>query len=101
MPVGGADFSVLVSELEGLDEAEDFIGVSAYSQVIDAAMSQVALVVDDEGTSERDASFFVEDSVVGGDLLGQIGEEGDLHFTKTSLVSRLSAVLHVREVGID
>lgn len=109
-------FSVFVSELEGLDQAQRFVHRAAHGQVIDGDLPQDALVVDHKQTSGRqtprlqrclapsksmvatatltnaaspvrDSVIFLQDAVVFGDLLGEIGHEGDLHFTQTSLFS--------------
>lgn len=106
-------FSVFVSELEGLDQAQRFVHRAAHGQVIDGDLPQDALVVDHKQTSGRetprlrrclepsrstvamtnaaspvrDPVIFLQDAVVFGDLLGEIGHEGDLHFTQTALFS--------------
>lgn len=46
-------FSIFVSELEGLDQAQCFVYRAAHGQVIDGDLPQDALVVDHKQTSDR------------------------------------------------
>lgn len=46
-------FSIFVSELEGLDQAQRFVYRAAHGQVIDGDLPQDALVVDHKQTSGR------------------------------------------------
>lgn len=51
LPVGRAHFSVHVHELEGLDESQVLIGISADGEIVDGGVSDDAVLVDDVGGS--------------------------------------------------
>ena len=65
-PVGRADFSVSVNELEGLDQSDVLVWVSPDGKVIDGKVSNDTVLVDDGGGSESNSavvSFFTEGSI--------------------------------------
>lgn len=51
-------FSIFVSELEGLDQAQCFVYRAAHGQVIDGDLPQDTLVVDHKQTSGRQIPKF-------------------------------------------
>lgn len=104
LPVSRAHFSVDVGVLEGLHQSQVLIRVSSDGQVVDGHMSHNSLGVNDVGGSESNTgiiTFLDEASVIGGDLLGHVREQGDVQTSKTSFLSRLEGVLHVGEFGVD
>jgi len=103
-PAGWADLTVLVGVLEGLNEAEGLLDVSADWEVGDRLMSEDTVAVDDVGSAEGDTLVIAavdEAAVVLGDLLGDISEHWHLHVTETALSAWLHGVLSVGEVGVD
>lgn len=103
-PLGGADFTVLVGVLEGLDESEDFFDVPADGEVVVGSVSEDTVGVNDEGGSAGHTSVGTsgdEGSVDSGDSLGDIGKERDLELSESTLVSGLLAVLEVGEMGVN
>ena len=78
-PGGGADFAVLVRVLEGLDEAEGFLNITAHGEVTDTDVSHDTLVINDVGGTEGDASIV----------------------TVLNEAAVLLGVLHVSEVGVN
>lgn len=52
-PASWADFSMFVSELEGLDKTEGFFNGTADWEVIDGDLAENAGLVDDEKTTEK------------------------------------------------
>jgi hypothetical protein len=52
-PFSGADLSVLISVLEGLDESDDFVNISSDREIVDRDVSQDALSVNDESSSKK------------------------------------------------
>ena len=104
LPAGGADLTVLISVLEGLDHADDLINVSADGQVVDAVLAKGALLVDDVSCAECDTgvvTIFDEAAVVSGDLLSDVGDHGDAHGSETTSLPGLHGVLSVSEVGVN
>ncbi len=104
LPLGRADLAVLVGVLEGLDESEDFLDVAADGKIVEAHVSEVALGVNDEGGAESDAlvAAMLNQAVVGlGDILGDVGQQGEIKVNETALLKRSLAPLHVRELGVD
>jgi hypothetical protein len=76
------------SQLEGLDKSEGLLDRSSDGEVVDGDLSEGSLGVDEEKTSERNTLVLEEDSVVTSDLVGLVGEEGELEVgSETSLVS--------------
>lgn len=103
-PGGGADFAVLVRVLEGLDEAEGFLDITADGEVTDRDVSHDTFVINDVGGTEGDTSIITvlnEAAVLLGDLLGNISDHGDVHLAETTLLAVLLGVLHVSELGVD
>lgn len=115
-------FSVFVGELEGLDQAQRLVHRAAHGQVVDGDLPQDALVVNHKQTPGRrtprlrrfsmavtatltnaaspvrDSVIFLQHAVVLGDLLGEVGHQGDLHFTQTALFSwRINPVENKRD----
>ena len=67
LPRGWANFSVLISVLESLNESYEFISVSSDWKIIDGHMSQDSFVINDISSSERNTgvtSILDEASVV-------------------------------------
>lgn len=56
-PSGRAHFSVLLDELEGLDETEGLVDGAADWQVVDRDLTQVLLRVDDEESCKMEDQF--------------------------------------------
>ncbi len=101
LPAGGANFTVLVRVLEGLDHAEDLVHVSTNGQVVHAHLTEHTLFVDDVGSSESDTLIIrvvQKASIIARNALGQVRDHGDVHWTETSLLTRLHSVLSVSEV---
>ena len=104
LPAGGADLSVLVSVLEGLDHTEDLVNVPADGQVVDAVLTESALFVDDVRSAESDTSVVTilnQAAVVSRDLLSDVRDHGDAHGAETTALSWLHGVLTVGEVRVD
>jgi len=59
VPLSRADFSVLVSPLEGLQESEVFSNISSNWSIVDGDVSKDTLVINDVGGSEGE--FFSRD----------------------------------------
>lgn len=103
-PARGADLTVLVSVLEGLDHAEDLVDVAADGKVVDAELTEDTLAVNDVGGAESDALIIrvvQKAAVVGGNRFGQVRDHGEVHGAKTTLSTGLLRVLSVSEVGVD
>ena len=101
LPVSGADLTVLIDMLESLNEAEGLLRATANGQIIDARVAQITGLVDNESATEGDSTIRREHTVVLRNLLGQVGQHGDVHVTEATSRTRLLGVLHVREVGVD
>jgi hypothetical protein len=74
LPAGGADLSVLVGELEGLDDSDGLLDGSTDGEVVDVRGSEGTLGVDEEGASESNALLGEEDAVGLGDGVVSVGE---------------------------
>ena len=99
-PLRGANFTILVSVLEGLDETEELVDIAADGQITDGHVSHDTLVVDDVGGTEGDALLLDEAAVVARDLERGVSKHGDVHGTETTLLAILLSVLLVREVRV-
>lgn len=101
LPAGGADLAVLVGELEGLDETDGLLDVAADGQVVDGDLAEDAVGVDDEETTQSDTLLLNQDAVAARDLLGSIGDEGQLQVgAEATLLARLLHPGEVREGGV-
>jgi hypothetical protein len=100
-PLSRADFTKDISVLESLDGSQNFINVSTNGSIVHGDMSEDTLIIDDVGSSEGDTSTGDEAAVGIGDVLGDIGNEGDLHFTETAFISGLLAPFSMGELGVD
>ncbi len=104
LPTCWADFSVLINELEGLDQSQVLIRVSAHWQVVDGWVLDNTVSVDDVSGSVRD-SFFVSilaKAAIGfRDCLVEIWDQWNIHGPESSFFSGLKRVLHVWELGVN
>src|SRR5690606_26853392 len=90
LPVGWADLAVLGDELERLDEAQSLIDRAADWKVVDGALAEDALRVNDEQATERHTSVAAladEDTVVAGNLLGEVSQDWDVHVAEAALIA--------------
>ena len=96
---------MLVDELEGLDESQRLVDISANGEVSDAHVAQDTLSVNNVCGSVGNTAISItvgdEAAIVSGDLFVQVGDHRDLHGSKTSLFPRLLGVGLVSEVRID
>lgn len=88
VPVGGADLAVLVGELEGIDQAEGLVDAAADGEVVDGDLADDAVGVDDEEAAEGNAFLLDEDTVVLGELVVLVGEEGNVDLAEAAVTSR-------------
>jgi len=76
LPAGRADLTVLVGELEGLDDSDGLLDGSADGQVVDVRGSESTVGVDEEGASESDALLLEQDAVSLGNGVVSVSELG-------------------------
>ena len=95
-PACGADLAVLGDKLEGLDETEGLVDRAADGEVVDRHLLHNTLGVDDKQTTQSNALVLKEHAVVGRDLLGDVGNDRDLHLPKSAL---LPGRVHPSKVG--
>lgn len=100
-PLAGAHLTVLLIVLEGLNEAEDFTDITADGEIIELAVSEDSLAVDDESSAEVKSIVGGEAAVVAAELLGQVSEHGDLHAAEATLLAGLVGKLLVSEVRVN
>ena len=91
---------MLLDVLEGLDEADELINVAADGEVVHGDLADVLLGVNDEGAAESNA-VVEEDTVVGGDLLLEVRDEGDGHLAEAALLAGLHGPGKVGELRVD
>lgn len=90
LPVGRTHLAVLSDELERLDQTEGLVHAATHGQVVHRDLLDDALRVDDEESTAGDAQVVHQNAVLGGDLLGVVSDDGDLHVAETShLAGRL------------
>jgi len=87
LPVGRAHLTVLLNELESLDQADDLINVAADRKIVDGDLAQVTGRIDDEKGTKWDA-IGKKNTVLGGDRLGEVSDNRDLHVTQTTFLAR-------------
>lgn len=87
LPVGGADLTVLLSELESVNESEGLLNGSADRQIVDGDLSDGSLGVNDEDTSESNTGLGDQHTVVLGQGVVGVSEERDVDGAKTTVLS--------------
>lgn len=70
--------AVLLDELEGLDEADGLLDRATDGEVVDGDLTKGSLGVDEEETTEGNALVLEENTVVLGNLVVLVREEGKL-----------------------
>ena len=100
-PLGWANLTKLIGVLEGLDQSNELIDVSADWQVTNGHVSEDTLVVDDVGGSESNTLVLDEAAVRLGDVSSGVSEHGDGHWTEATLFAVLLGVLLMSEVGVS
>lgn len=100
MPVGGADLAVLGNELEGLDESHDLLDRAADREIVDGDLPDLLLRVDDEETSQRDASLLDVDAVLLGEAVCVVCDQGQVEHANAALLPRRVDVGEVAVLGV-
>ena len=59
-PTGGTDFTVFVGELEGLDQSQGLVDISADGEIVDGHLAEGAGAIDDEEAAESDALILLK-----------------------------------------
>lgn len=88
LPVGRADLTVFVGELECLHQAEGLVDAASHGQIVDGHLAEILLSIDDEQATEWDTALLLEHSVVTGDLHRLVGQQWDAQLAQTSLLAR-------------
>jgi hypothetical protein len=106
LPVGGAYFSVFVSELETLDKSNSLINASSDGIVINLNTSDFAFSVDNEKASESGSVHWVlgalnEDSIVSRNVFADVGQEWVVDVAQTTFSSGSFEPSQVSEVGVS
>ena len=86
-PVGRTHFTVLFGELEGFQQSQGLFNGSTDWQVVDGDLSQDTLWIDQEDTSEGNTFFFEQDTVVLGQGVVGVGQQWDVDWTQTTVLS--------------
>lgn len=87
LPVGRADLTVLSNELEGINQTEELVDVTANRSVVDASLLEDSFGVDDEGATKSDASILNKHTVVTGKSVVGVSNQGDRNTTETTVRS--------------
>lgn len=101
VPVGRANFAVLFHKLERLNQAQRFVDRAAHRQIVDRNLTHHSIRIDYEQTTERDSGLLQQHTVIGRNLLGQIGQQRVLELAKTAALSRRVTPGQVRKVRIN
>lgn len=88
LPVGRANLAILSNELEGINQTKELVDVTANGGVVDARLLEDSFRVDDEGATESDASILNEHTVVTGEAVVGVSNQGDGNTTETTVGSR-------------
>ena len=96
-PVGGAHLVGVVADvLEGLQQTQGLVDAAAHGQVVDGALHDHTIGIDDEQTAQGHAGFLVEHLVGAGDVLLQVGHQGVGDVAEAAV---LAVGLHPGQVG--
>lgn len=101
LPVGRADLTVLVGELEGLDDTDGLLDGAADGEVVDVHGTEGALGVDEEGATESDALLLEENTVGLRDRVVAVREEAEVEVgAKAALLAGGLRPGEVGELGV-
>ena len=103
-PARGANLTMLISVLEGLDHAEDLIDVATDRQVIHAKLTKDAIGINDVSGTHGDTliiGVLKEAAVVASNALSNVRNHGHVHWAKTTLLPRLHCVLSMSKLRVD
>merc|ERR1712198_244252 len=100
LPASWTHLSMFVRKLESLKESECFIHISSNRKIINSDLSQLALSINDEQTTESQALVFLENSIslAYGHVL--VSKEGNLHVSQASFLAASLAPSKVRKVRV-
>ena len=104
LPVGGAHLAVFLDKLERLHQAQRLVHGAAHGQVVHGDLAQVALGVDDEQAAVRDAlvaAILHLDAVCAGDVVGLVGQQGQVHGAKAALLAGALGPGQMGEVRVN
>lgn len=90
----------LIGELESLNQTDDLVNVTANGQIVNGDLTNDLLGVDDEQTTVSNSLILLQDTVIGGNLLGEVSNDGDLHLSQTTLVAGGVDPGEVRELRV-
>lgn len=85
IPIGRTNLSVFLHKLESLDESQGFVNRSSHGQIVDRYLPNDTVGIDDEQTPQRDSGLLQQDTIIGGDFLGQVGQKGIIHLSQAAL----------------
>lgn len=91
---------MLISELECLHQAQNFVDRSTNGQVVDGDLTQDTLVVDDEETSKGNSIRLTVHSVCPGNFGVLVGQEWNFHLSKSTLFAGQIGPCQVGKVRI-
>lgn len=101
LPVGRADLTVLVGELEGLDDTDGLLDGAADGEVVDVHGTEGTLGVDEEGATESDALLLEENTVGLRDRVVAVREEAEVEVgAKAALLAGGLRPGEVGELGV-
>lgn len=120
VPVGGAHLAVLLRELESVNKAEGLIDRAADRKIVDGDLSpdvsfdsvsvlkafasylaDNALGVNDEDTPQRNTLLLNQDTVVPGELVVLVREQGELDLAKTTVLAGGGRPREERVLAVD
>jgi len=99
LPVGRADLTVHVDELEGFHQADDLIDVAANRKIVHSDLAKHSSRGDDEESAEWH-TVGEKNAVLVGNGLIEISDNGDLHVAQAALRARSVDPSQVSEVGV-
>jgi len=100
VPVGRADFTVLIVELAGLHQPQRFIDVAADRLVIDVRDATRAVLVHHEGASEREALVFEMHAEKPRHEVRGVSQDRNVHLAETAFVARSLRPLEVYVLAV-
>ena len=101
LPVCRTHLPVLLYKLESFDQSQSLVHTATNRKIIDAHLSDNTTGVDDEQSSQSNASLLDQHSVVSGDVLVEVWHQGIVEATQPSLFARLVDPGQVRKVTVS
>eukprot|EP00997_Jenningsia_sp_PLL12_P007470 NODE_4108_length_696_cov_106.027821_g3481_i0.p2 GENE.NODE_4108_length_696_cov_106.027821_g3481_i0~~NODE_4108_length_696_cov_106.027821_g3481_i0.p2 ORF type:complete len:121 (+),score=10.64 NODE_4108_length_696_cov_106.027821_g3481_i0:119-481(+) len=83
-PVCWTNITMFLGEVKGFNKSEVLIHISTDIGIVNGEMSKDTLIINQESSSKRETSFFHKNTIVSGNIMGEITEKVESKFSSES-----------------